>query len=160
MWISLSYMNLYCKMSWKFYQQFYRTKPKFRENVASSRFNYKERQIVLTVHNLLEVDFWQSWLKFYDKVDLLIRMIIIYNVTRRYAIRLKFGGKFLTSLTKLTSQARANICCTIKRSVLLHCHNSFHLTYKTYLVLQECSHQFLFLLILEVRSFKQHLFWY
>ena len=142
MWISLSYMNLYCKMSWKFYQQFYRTKPKFREKVASSRFNYKERQIVLTVHNLLEVDFWQSWLKFYDKMDLLIRMIIIYNVTRRYAIHLKFGGKFLTSLTKLTSQARANICRTIKRSVLLHCRNSFHLTYKTYLVLQECSHQF------------------
>ena len=56
-------------------------------------------------------------------MDLPIRIIINYNVTRRYAVRLKFAGKLLSSLTKLMSQARAKICCTIKRSVLSHCRN-------------------------------------
>ena len=56
-------------------------------------------------------------------MDLPVRIIINYNVTRRYTIRLKFAGKLLTSLTKLMPQARAKICCTIKRSVLLHCRN-------------------------------------
>ena len=38
--------------------------------------------------------------KLYDKMDLSIQMRVIYNVKRRYAIRLIFRGKFLTFLTK------------------------------------------------------------
>ena len=53
-------------------------------------------------------------------MDLPIRIIINYNVTRRYTIRLKFAGKLLTSPTKLMSQVRAKICCTIKREVYFH----------------------------------------
>ena len=54
-------------------------------------------------------------------MGLFIRMIIIYNVQHRYAIRLKFGDKILTSLTKLVLAAKAIICSTIKENLLLYC---------------------------------------
>ena len=54
-------------------------------------------------------------------MDLSIPMKIIYNVKYRYAIRLKFGDKFLTSLTNLVLQAKASICSTIKENLLLYC---------------------------------------
>ena len=48
-------------------------------------------------------------------MDLSIRMRVIYNVKHRYAIRLKFGGKFLTFLTKLVLEAKTSICSTIRK---------------------------------------------
>ena len=47
-------------------------------------------------------------------------MRIISNVKYRHTIRLKFGEKFLTSLTKLILQVKASICSTIKENVLLY----------------------------------------
>ena len=49
-----------------------------------------------------------------------IRIRIIYNVKYCDAMRLKFGGKVLTSLTKLVLEAKASICSTIKENLLLH----------------------------------------
>ena len=40
-------MNLYSKTLQKFYQQFTKAKLKLRENVVSSGFNHKERQVSL-----------------------------------------------------------------------------------------------------------------
>ena len=54
-------------------------------------------------------------------MDLPIRMRVIYNVKHRYAICLKFGGKFLTSLTKLGLETKASICSKIKKNILLYC---------------------------------------
>ena len=54
-------------------------------------------------------------------MDLSVRLRIVYNVKCCYAIRLKFGDKFLTSLTNLVLQAKASICSTIKENLLLYC---------------------------------------
>ena len=48
-------------------------------------------------------------------------MRVTYNVKQRYTIRLKFGGKFLTSLTKLVLDAKASIRYKIKENLLLYC---------------------------------------
>ena len=47
-------------------------------------------------------------------MDLYIRMSVAYIVKYHYAIRLKFGNKLLTSLTKLVLQGKASICPTVK----------------------------------------------
>ena len=45
----------------------------------------------------------------------------IINIRKNdYAIHLKFGGKFLTSLMKLVLVAKASIHSTIKLNFLLH----------------------------------------
>ena len=82
--------------------------------------------MLLTVHKLFEQTlFWQNLLKFYDKMNLSIQMGIIYKVRHRYAIPLKFGGKFLTFLTKLVLKGKVSIRCTIKENLLFccRCHN-------------------------------------
>ena len=48
-------------------------------------------------------------------------MRVMYNVKHRYAIRLKFGGKFLTSIIKSMLKAEAGICSTIEENLLLYC---------------------------------------
>ena len=53
-------------------------------------------------------------------------MRIVYNVKHRYAIRLKFGEKLLTSRTKLVLEAKASICSTIKENLLLYCRKFWH----------------------------------
>ena len=47
-------------------------------------------------------------------MDLSIQMIVTYNVKHSCAIRLKFGDKFLTSLTNLALEEKASISSTIK----------------------------------------------
>ena len=54
-------------------------------------------------------------------MELSIQIIIIYIVKHRYAIRLKFGDKFLHTLTKLVPQVKASFCSTIKENLLLYC---------------------------------------
>ena len=45
----------------------------------------------------------------------------IYSVKQRYAIRLKFEGKFLTFLTKLVLERKASIYSAIKGNLPLCC---------------------------------------
>ena len=54
-------------------------------------------------------------------MDLSIRMRVMYNVKHRYVIHLKFGNKFLISLTKLVLEAKASIYSIIKENLLLYC---------------------------------------
>ena len=55
-------------------------------------------------------------------MDLPILMRIIYKVKHRYAIRLIFGDKALTSFTKLVLEAKASICPIIQENLFLYCH--------------------------------------
>ena len=43
------------------------------------------------------------------------------NAKHRSAIRLKFGDKFLTYLTKSVLEAKASTCFTIKENLLIYC---------------------------------------
>ena len=52
MWIFLPYMNLYSKT-----QKLIKIKLMFQEKVLSSRVNYKERKVLVTMHKLFEHDF-------------------------------------------------------------------------------------------------------
>ena len=54
-------------------------------------------------------------------MDLSIRMRVMYNVKHRYASRLKFRDKFLSSLTESVLVTRASICSTTKEDPLLYC---------------------------------------
>ena len=73
------------------------------------------------MHKLFEHYFWQNVLIFYDKMNLSIRIEIIFNVGHCYVIRLKYGDKCLTFLTKLVLKGKASICSTIKENLLLYC---------------------------------------
>ena len=53
----------------------------------------------------------------YNRMSLPIRMRTIYNEKHRHAIRLKFGEKFLTYLTKLVLKVKASICSAIKEKI-------------------------------------------
>ena len=101
-------VNLYSKASGKFYRQF--TKTKLTGKMSK-----------LPGHKLFEHYFLKNWLKFYDKMNLSIRMRIIYNVNHRYKIRLKFGDKFLTSLTKFVLKTKASMLYNQGESIL-YCH--------------------------------------
>lgn len=48
-------------------------------------------------------------------------MRITYSAIHRYALRLKLGGKFLTSMTKLVLKVRASISSLIKENLFLYC---------------------------------------
>ena len=91
-------MHLSSKMSWKCYRQFSITKVKLQERCANSRFNYKERQVLLTVQKLFGHYFLAKLIKVLQKNES-VWMRFVYNVKDRYAIRLKFGDKFLRILT-------------------------------------------------------------
>ena len=54
-------------------------------------------------------------------MDLSIQMGIIYNVKNRYVIRLKFGDKLLTFLTKLVFEGKAIIYSTTNENLVLYC---------------------------------------
>ena len=47
-------------------------------------------------------------------------MRVMYNAKHRYGIRLKFGDKSLTSLTKSVLKAKASTYFTIKENLLLY----------------------------------------
>ena len=98
-----------------------KTKVRFQEKVGRTGLIYKERLVVLTVHKLFEHEFCKNCLKSYDKMDLSIRIKIIYKLKHHYAILLKFGHNFFTSLTKFVLEAKASICSEIKENLPLHC---------------------------------------
>ena len=70
------------------------------------------------MHKLFELHIWQNWLKFYNEIEVSSQMKIICNVKYCYAIPLKFRDKFLISRMKLVLKVEANICSTIKETLL------------------------------------------
>ena len=54
-------------------------------------------------------------------MNLSTRMRVNYDVKHRYAVRLRFRDKLLTSITKLVLEVKTNICFTIKENLLLYC---------------------------------------
>ena len=45
----------------------------------------------------------------------------MYNIKHLYVIRLKFGDKFLNSVTKSVLEVKASTCSAIKENLLLYC---------------------------------------
>ena len=72
------------------------------------------------MYKLSEHYFWQNSLKFDDKMNLSIRMRIIYIVKHCHKIGVKFEEEFLAFLTKLVLEGKASNCSTIKENRLLY----------------------------------------
>ena len=74
--------------------------------------------------------FWHfsrsDWLKLYNKMDLSIRLRIIYNVKQRHENLLNFTYMFLTSLMKLALEANASVLSTIKKFFICIVVNFWH----------------------------------
>ena len=67
------------------------------------------------MQKLFRLNCWQNWKKFN------VQMRITYNVKHQRGIPLKFVDTFLTSVTKLALEAKANISSTIKKIMFLYC---------------------------------------
>ena len=114
--INLLHNDKWCKyfyhiwiFSLKHNHQLTKTKLKFQEK--SSKFWFY-LHVVFTVHKLFKHDFCHSWLKFFSKFWIFISKWKLY-VTLNVSISLKYGEKFLTSLTKLVLKVKASIYCYI-----------------------------------------------
>ena len=83
----------------------------------SSGLNYMEKQVPLTVQKLYEHYFWQKLSKFYDKIDLLKRIRIIYN-KRQHEICLKLGKQILNFSSKVSAQRESLYLLSIKENLL------------------------------------------
>ena len=60
-------------------------------------------------------------IKFNNKMDLSLRVKIIYNVKHCNIIRLKFEDRFLTSFINLATEVKVSFYSTIKENLLLYC---------------------------------------
>ena len=54
-------------------------------------------------------------------MDLPIQIRIIYNVKHLHVIRLKFGDRCLTFLSKLVLEGKASISSTVQENLVLYC---------------------------------------
>ena len=54
-------------------------------------------------------------------MDLSIQMRVMYNAKHRYAVCLNFEDKLLNSLNKIVLEAKASVCTTVKKNLLLYC---------------------------------------
>ena len=105
----------------KVYPQFTIVKVKFVEKIGSVWYIYKKWKVISTIYKLSKYNFWWKSLEFSDKINQTTRMAVFDIVIHRHVICLKFGERFLTSLTMLGLQAKTGICCTIKENLPLYC---------------------------------------
>ena len=54
-------------------------------------------------------------------MDATIQTRMLNDVNHRYAICLKFGDRFYTSITMLGLETKASICFKIKEKLILYC---------------------------------------
>ena len=113
---------------WKCHLKFYRytVKQNQKDNIikiktGSSWFIYKKWQVLSTIYQLFECNFWWSCLDFSDKIDLTIQLRICNNVKYRLAAYLKFRDRFFISLTMSGLEAKISSCSTIKENLFLYC---------------------------------------
>ena len=69
----------------------------------------------------MDYNFWWNYLEFSDKIDLTIQIKIFNNKKHCQTICMKFGNKFLTSLTILGCKAKASTCSIIRENLILYC---------------------------------------
>ena len=68
----------------------------------------------------LSIIFWWSWWEFNSKIDVTVQMRIFYNVNRLHAIFFQFEERLFISLAMLGLEAKARICSTIAKNLILY----------------------------------------
>ena len=86
---------------------------KSKTKIGSARFICKKWQVISTIYNVFDYNFWWKCSEFSDKINLTIQMKIFKNVKHRHVVCVTFGDRFFTPPTMLGCETKSSFFSAI-----------------------------------------------